>query len=72
MSQTPATESLEDRFIKAFNVLDEIERLIFFCAMKAMADKRITAEEFAARVDDQIGRHRAGKSIRLNELEIGV
>lgn len=56
------------RFDAVFRQFDDGEQLIILGALKALSAGQITMEEYAARVDDQISRHRAGKPVYASEL----
>lgn len=57
-----------ERIEAALKKLDPIEQLIVIGAARDLAAGKITSEQFAARIQDQAERHRAGKPVYINEL----
>lgn len=48
--------------------MDEVEKLIFHGAVKALAERQITLQQCLDRLTDQFERHRRGQPISLHEL----
>ena len=58
----------EKEFLALMADMDEVEKLIFHGAVKALAEREITLQQCLDRLTDQFERHRRGEAISLAEL----
>ena len=62
------TDEIELDFMALISEMDEVEKLVFHGALKALAMRQITLQQCLDRLTDQFERHRRGEAIFLNEL----
>lgn len=62
------TDEKETEFMALIAEMDEVEKLIFHGAVKALAMRQITLQQCLDRLTDQFERHRRGEAISLDEL----
>ncbi|MGP9804477.1 hypothetical protein [Paracoccus sp. NSM] len=52
--------------------LDATEQMIFMAALRALANKEFTVDQFTEWAGSRIERHRAGEVLHLSDLETGA
>ncbi|TBN52961.1 hypothetical protein EYF88_01795 [Paracoccus sediminis] len=58
----------EHEFLTLMAEMDEVEKLIFHGAVKALAERQITLQQCLDRLTDHFERYRRGEAISLEEL----
>ena len=62
------TDQSDVNFFALMAEMDEVEKLIFHGAVRALAEREITLQQCLDRLTDQFERHRRGEAIQLHEL----
>lgn len=64
-----SAKDMNASIIEAFEQMGEIEQLIWFAGVKALAFKAFTFAEFEAWTQERFDRYRAGEQLRVSDLE---
>lgn len=63
-------DAKEAAFLEGFKKLDQVQRLIFIGALRALQQGIFTHEDFEAWVQSRFDRHRAGEKLNVGDLFI--